>query len=120
VLLLALFSSNTTPVSCVELQLISRHTESQHSLSLKMSRKTHQQLLNTSDHSDQSNTSKSDTIHPFQVSASHTTEKQTLDAVIESIPVGWFHYRLLFICGLAFMADGLEVSLLSFISACGE
>jgi hypothetical protein len=47
-------------------------------------------------------------------------EKLSLDAVIEKIPVGWFHYRLLFICGLAFMADGLEVSLLSFVSACGK
>ena len=89
-----------------------------------MSRKTHDQLLNTSDHSDQSDQSGQSwgaVVQPFQVSSSHqSSEKQTLDAVIEQIPIGRFHYRLLFICGLAFMADGLEVSLLSFISACGK
>ncbi len=33
-------------------------------------------------------------------------------------PVGWFQYRLLLMCGLAFMADALEVSLLSFLATC--
>mmetsp|Transcript_24551 Transcript_24551/g.36146 ORF Transcript_24551/g.36146 Transcript_24551/m.36146 type:complete len:495 (-) Transcript_24551:206-1690(-) len=45
-------------------------------------------------------------------------DTKTLDQVLEGLPVGWFHYRLLFICGLAFMADGMEVSLLSFVSTC--
>ena len=41
-----------------------------------------------------------------------------LDAILDSIPVGFFHYRLLFMCGLCFMADGLEVNLLAYISQC--
>lgn len=92
-----------------------------------MKKNTHQMLVDASDsdHSDHS-TSQPDIINPFQVSSARPSEthnslhKKTLDEVIEKIPVGWFHYRLLFICGLAFMADGLEVSLLAFISACGE
>jgi MFS family permease len=32
--------------------------------------------------------------------------------------VGMFHYRLLAICGLSFMADAMEVSLLSFMAPC--
>lgn len=57
---------------------------------------------------------------------------RNLDEILEKLPVGWFHYRLLIICGLSFMADGMvyiyyyviftyltkEVSLLSFISTC--
>jgi hypothetical protein len=62
--------------------------------------------------------------------------KTTLDKVLDDIPVGWFHYRsghnsfflldktpsfrLLIICGLAFMADAMEVSLLAFISTCAD
>lgn len=42
----------------------------------------------------------------------------SLDEVIEMIPVGIFHYRLLLICGLAFTTDALEISLLSFIATC--
>lgn len=42
----------------------------------------------------------------------------TLDEVLESLPVSFFHYRLLIICGLAFMADAMEVSLLSYLSTC--
>ena len=41
-----------------------------------------------------------------------------LEEALESIPVSYFHYRLLLICGLAFMADSMEVSLLSFLSIC--
>lgn len=37
---------------------------------------------------------------------------------MDRIPVGYFQYRLLFMCGLAFMADALEVTLLSFLTAC--
>jgi hypothetical protein len=32
---------------------------------------------------------------------------RNLDKVLEKLPVGWFHYRLLIICGLSFMADGM-------------
>ena len=42
----------------------------------------------------------------------------TVDAIIENIPISFFHHRLLIICGLSFMADSMEVSLLSFISSC--
>ena len=41
-----------------------------------------------------------------------------LDSVIDSIPVGFFHYRLLLMCGLAFMADAMEVSLLTILGTC--
>lgn len=44
--------------------------------------------------------------------------QKTLGEVLDMIPVSWFHYRLLIMCGLAFMADSMEVSLLSFISEC--
>jgi MFS family permease len=43
---------------------------------------------------------------------------KTLDEVLESIPVGFFHLRLALICGSAFMADAMEVSLLSYIAIC--
>lgn len=42
----------------------------------------------------------------------------TLDEVLEKIPLGIFHYRLLVVCGMSFMADAMEVTLLSFISTC--
>ena len=41
-----------------------------------------------------------------------------LDSVIDSIPVSFFHYRLLIMCGLAFMADAMEVSLLTILGTC--
>ncbi len=41
-----------------------------------------------------------------------------IDAVVEALPLSFFHHRMLFTCGLSFMADAMEVSLLSFISAC--
>jgi putative MFS transporter len=43
---------------------------------------------------------------------------EALDNVVDSLPIGFFHYRLLVMCGLAFMADAMEVSLLSFLSTC--
>jgi MFS family permease len=42
----------------------------------------------------------------------------SLDEILEKIPIGFFHYRLLVVCGMSFMADAMEVTLLSFISAC--
>ena len=36
-------------------------------------------------------------------------EEITLDDLLEKIPIGRFHYRLLVICGMAFMADAMEV-----------
>jgi hypothetical protein len=35
----------------------------------------------------------------------------SIDEVLENIPIGRFHYWLLFICGLAFAADSMEVCL---------
>ena len=46
------------------------------------------------------------------------TKELELDHVLEMLPVGFFHYRLLIMCGLCFMADGLEVNLLAYISQC--
>ncbi|CAM9160943.1 unnamed protein product, partial [Ectocarpus fasciculatus] len=48
-------------------------------------------------------------------SSDHEAEVMNIDDAIESSPIGLFHYRLLFICGLAYMADAIEISLLSFI-----
>mmetsp|Transcript_26799 Transcript_26799/g.45206 ORF Transcript_26799/g.45206 Transcript_26799/m.45206 type:complete len:537 (-) Transcript_26799:373-1983(-) len=45
-------------------------------------------------------------------------DEVTLDELLDEIPIGRFHYRLLVICGMAFMADAMEVSLLSFVSTC--
>jgi MFS family permease len=46
-------------------------------------------------------------------------ERITLDQMIDTqIPVGFFHYRLLIVCGLAWAADSMEFSLLSFLSIC--
>jgi MFS transporter, putative metabolite:H+ symporter len=42
----------------------------------------------------------------------------SLDEILEKIPLGYFHYRLLVVCGMSFMADAMEVTLLSFISTC--
>lgn len=42
----------------------------------------------------------------------------TLEELLDDVPIGRFHYRLLVICGMAFMADAMEVSLLSFVSTC--
>jgi MFS family permease len=42
----------------------------------------------------------------------------TVDDVLNQIPYAKFQYRLLLMCGLSFMADAMEVSLLSFISDC--
>jgi MFS family permease len=40
----------------------------------------------------------------------------SLEVALERIPVGKFHLKLLTICGLSFMSDSIEVSLLSFLS----
>ncbi len=46
--------------------------------------------------------------------------KETLgiDEALERIPMGLFQYRMLLMCGFAFMADALEVNLLSFLATC--
>jgi MFS family permease len=52
------------------------------------------------------------------MSEKETSEIYFLDEVLEMIKLGVFHYRLLLLCGFAFMADALEVNLLSFLSTC--
>lgn len=42
----------------------------------------------------------------------------TLDEALEKTKIGFYQYRLLVLCGLAFMTDSLEVNLLSFLSVC--
>jgi MFS family permease len=42
----------------------------------------------------------------------------TLDEALEYNEPGFYQYRLLLLCGFAFMADALEVNLLSFVSVC--
>lgn len=42
----------------------------------------------------------------------------SLDDALENGKLGLFQYRLLLLCGLAFMCDALEVGLLSFIATC--
>lgn len=40
------------------------------------------------------------------------------DAIELNSKIGIFHYRILVLCGLAFMSDSLEVNLLAFLSTC--
>ena len=42
----------------------------------------------------------------------------TIDDVINSITLNRYHYTLLFLCGLGFCVDSMEVVLLSFVSSC--
>jgi MFS family permease len=42
----------------------------------------------------------------------------SLETALDENPVGFFQYRLLIMCGFAFMADALEVNLLTFIATC--
>ena len=41
-----------------------------------------------------------------------------IDVLMEQIPLGMFHYKLLLMCGLLFMCDSMEVSLLTFMNTC--
>ena len=43
---------------------------------------------------------------------------RTVDQVLSEIKVGPYHYMLIGISGLVFMADALEVTLLSFLASC--
>ena len=47
-----------------------------------------------------------------------TDHSVSLEGAMEMSPIGIFQYRLLFMCGLTLLSDGLEVPLLSFISLC--
>lgn len=52
------------------------------------------------------------------VPTSATPAQRSLDSCLDDLKVSWFQYRLLILCGLMFMADAMEVSLLSFLSIC--
>jgi len=43
-----------------------------------------------------------------------------VDDALEAIPVSHFHHVLLIMCGLAFMSDAMEISLLSFLASCAS
>jgi MFS family permease len=45
-------------------------------------------------------------------------ETMDIDHALEQIPMGLFQYRMLLMCGFAFMADALEVNLLSYLATC--
>jgi hypothetical protein len=45
---------------------------------------------------------------------------KTVDEVMEKLGVGPFQYYVFLICGISFMADAVEVSLLSFLAECLE
>ena len=47
-----------------------------------------------------------------------TARSVSLEGVMEMSPIGIFQYRLMLMCGLTLMSDGLEVPLLSFVSPC--
>ena len=44
--------------------------------------------------------------------------QRTVDEVLTQIEVGSYHYMLITMAGLVFMADALEVTLLSFLASC--
>ena len=56
----------------------------------------------------------SSSARPVEMITSSGEYWQTTDQVIECIPLGSFHYRLLFVCGLALMADGMVTKLVFF------
>jgi hypothetical protein len=50
------------------------------------------------------------------VPSSSTDVEVTLEELLDDIPIGKFHYRLLVICGMAFMADAMEVRVAIYLS----
>lgn len=56
----------------------------------------------------------------LQVSMVDKVKTRTVDEVMEHIGVGKFQYFVFIICGISFMADAVEVSLLSFLAECLE
>ena len=44
--------------------------------------------------------------------------EKEVDDVLNELDLGYFHYRLLLICGLSYMADAVEVGFLSYASLC--
>jgi len=56
--------------------------------------------------------------NPIAASEPPSGDKRKLDTCLDELPVSYFQYRLLFICGLVFMSDAMEITLLGFLSAC--
>jgi len=54
----------------------------------------------------------------ISASSSSSLKMKSIEIVLEEMPVGMFHWRLLFLCGLSFCADAMEVTLLAFMSTC--
>ena len=50
--------------------------------------------------------------------SSSSSKLRSIETVLEEIPIGMFHWRLLFLCGISFCADAMEVTLLAFMSTC--
>jgi hypothetical protein len=50
--------------------------------------------------------------------SAYLLKQQPLEDIIDAMPQGWFHTRLLLVCGLGFAANSMAVSLLSFVSVC--
>ena len=87
----------------------------------------HENVVNTG--SERTSDSNDDTVNEHEmVEAERGTDGRrmdssgklllTLDEALDMIPLGRFHYRLLVMTGLTFMADALEVNLLSYVSVC--
>lgn len=55
-----------------------------------------------------------------EVNMNNITVKKirSLEEILGEIGLGFFQYRLLLMCGLAFMADSMEISLLGYLSTC--
>jgi hypothetical protein len=53
-------------------------------------------------------------------SSSIQTLQQPLEDIIDKMPPGWFHRRLVLVCGLGYTANSMAVSLLSFVSVCAS
>lgn len=76
-------------------------------------------IFDDDEFSDQSNDDNDDTKHFATAPASSSSKRSaqntsssgeywlSTDQVIENIPLGRFQYRLLWVCGMALMADGM-------------
>jgi hypothetical protein len=75
--------------------------------------KTYEQLNEEKETSDHSGAG-------LQVTSNTKAKTKSVDEVMEHIGVGKFQYFVFLICGISFMADAVEVSLLSFLAECLE
>ena len=54
----------------------------------------------------------------IKINSTDESKAKLLDEILNEIGIGYFHYRLLILCGLSFMADSMETSLLGYLSIC--